>query len=140
MNSRHTTSTLPAAVTRGRQPRILVVEDDRHVRALLCDLFGTWGYEVDAAANGRDALALFDPGVHDVVLTDFAMPELTGLDVVAGVRDRDRAVAVIMLTGSMRNLDGEGRRLGFRLLYKPLDIEGLRRAVHESVTAATRPI
>jgi CheY-like chemotaxis protein len=68
------------------------------------------------------------------------MPELTGLDVVAGVRDRDRAVAVIMLTGTMRDLDGEGRRLGFRLLYKPLDIEGLRRAVHESVTAATRPI
>jgi CheY-like chemotaxis protein len=131
------TTTLPAtSIIHARRPRILVIEDDRHVRSLLCDLLGTWGYEADAAAGGREGLDRFDSGAYDVVLTDLAMPEVSGLDVVASVRNRDRAVPVIMFTGSMRDLDGEGRRLGFRVLHKPLDIEGLRRVVGESVDAA----
>jgi DNA-binding response OmpR family regulator len=117
----------------GRQPRILVIEDDRHVRTLLCDALETWGYAAHAAPNGREGLALFDSGAWDVVLTDLTMPELSGLDVVESVRDRDRAVAVIMFTGSTRDLDREGRRLGFRVLRKPLDIDGLRRALQDSL-------
>ena len=129
------TTTL-SPVTRARPARILVIEDDRHVRSLLCDLLGTWGYQVDAAAGGREGLACFDPGRHDIVLTDFAMPEMTGVEVVAGVRARDRAVPVIMLTGSIRNLDGHGRRLGFRVLHKPLDIDSLRQVVLDSLLSA----
>jgi len=127
------TSTLSAARPNGRQPRILVIEDDRHVRTLLCDALETWGYAAESAPNGREGLALFDPGAYDLVLTDLSMPEVSGLDVVAGVRDRDRSVAVIVFTGSMRNLDPEGRQLDFRVLYKPLDMEGLRRALHDSL-------
>jgi hypothetical protein len=44
-------------------------------------------------------------------------------------------VPVILFTGSLRNLDDEGRRLGFRVLHKPLDIDGLRRALDESLPA-----
>jgi hypothetical protein len=42
-----------------------------------------------------------------------------------------------MFTGSMCDLDGEGRRLGFRVLHKPLDIEDLRRALHDSLSRPT---
>jgi hypothetical protein len=49
------------------------------------------------------------------------------------VRDRDPEVPLILFTGSIRNLDGEGRRLGFRILHKPLDIDGLRRVVEDSL-------
>jgi DNA-binding response OmpR family regulator len=128
------TTTLPP-VTRARPARILVIEDDRHVRSLLCDVLGTWGYQVDAAAGGREGLARFDPGHHDVVLTDFAMPEVSGVEVVAGVRDRDERVPVIMLTGSLRDLAIDGRRLGFRVLHKPLDIDSLRRVVRDSLVS-----
>ena len=116
-----------------RPARVLVIEDDRHVRSLLCDALRTWGYQVDAAGDGREGLARFDPEHHDMVLTDFAMPELSGVEVVAGVRDRDREVPVIMLTGSIRNLEYEGRRLGFQVLYKPLDIDSLRQVVSDSL-------
>jgi CheY-like chemotaxis protein len=129
------TTTL-SPVTPARPARILVIEDDRHVRRMLCDLLGTWGYQVDAAAGGREGLARFDPSLHDVVLTDFAMPELSGVEVVAGVRDRDRAVPVIMLTGSIRDLDWHGRRLGSRVLHKPLDIETLRQVVVDSLVSS----
>jgi CheY-like chemotaxis protein len=131
------TTTLPARGIRiERQPRILVIEDDRHVRSLLSDLLEAWGYEADVAASGREGLARFDPGAHDVVLTDLAMPEVSGLDVAAGVRDRDRSVPVILFTGTTRDLRGEDRRLGFRVLHKPLDIAGLRRVVDESLASA----
>lgn len=131
------TSTLTPAPD-GRRSKILVIEDDPYVRALLRDLAETWGYAVDAVPNGREGLALFDASAYDVVLTDLAMPEVSGLDVAAGIRERDPSVAVIMFTGSTRDLHGEGRRLGFSVLHKPLDIEGLRRALQESL-ARPRP-
>jgi CheY-like chemotaxis protein len=133
VDTRDRPSTLTDGAANGRHPRVLVIEDDRHVRTLLGDLLSTWGYEADAAANGREGLVMFDQGGYDVVLTDLAMPEVSGLDVIAGVRARDRSVAVIMFTGSMRNLDAEGRRLGFRVLRKPLDIEDLRQALQDSL-------
>ena len=140
MDSYDRTFTLaPAPTPDGRRPRILVIEDDRHVRTLLRDLLEAWGYAADAVPNGREGLALFDAGAYDVVLTDLAMAEVSGLDVAAEVRDRDPSVAVIMFTAAMRDLDGEGRRLGFSVLHKPLGIEGLRRALHASL-ARPRPV
>src|SRR5437870_10664244 len=99
MDTYDRTAALPApeAVTT-RTPRILVIDDDRHVRTLLCDLLEAWGYEPDAAADGREGLRRFEPGRYDAVLTDLGMPGLSGLDVVAGVRHRDAGVSVIMFT------------------------------------------
>jgi DNA-binding response OmpR family regulator len=118
-----------------RAQRILVIDDDRYVRALLCDLLESWGYEPDSAANGREGLSRFEPGRYDAVLTDLGMPGISGLDVVERVRDRDAEVGVIMFTAFAGDLGSEGRRLGFTVLHKPLDIERLRRAVRAVVDA-----
>jgi DNA-binding response OmpR family regulator len=130
------TSALPATeVSPARQPRILVIDDDKFVRTLLCDLLDTWGYDADPAVDGREGLALFSPGRYDVVLTDLGMPGPSGLDVVAGVRGQDAEVSVIMFTAFTGDLDADRRRLGFTVLRKPLEIEGLRRAVRAAVEA-----
>jgi CheY-like chemotaxis protein len=123
-------------VSTERPPRILVIDDDRYVRMLLCDLLGAWGYDADVAADGIEGLALFERGTYDVVLTDLAMPNVTGLDVVAGVRDRDPSIAVILFTGFMGDLDGEDQRLGVRVLRKPLDIDGLRRVLQDTLAGS----
>ena len=70
-----------------------------------------------------------------MVMTDLGMPGLSGLDVVTGVRDRDTEVSVIMFTAFTGDLEADGRRLGFTILRKPLDIEALRRAVRAAVEA-----
>jgi CheY-like chemotaxis protein len=128
---------LPVAdVVMPRAPRVLVIDDDRHVRMLLDDLLAAWGYEADFAADGVEGLALFEQGTYDVVLTDLTMPRVTGLDVVAGVRSRDPSVAVIMFTAFMGELQGEDERLGFTVLRKPLNIEGLRRALRETLAGS----
>jgi len=119
-----------------RPTRILIIDDDRYVRMLLCDLLANWGYEADAAADGIEGLALFGRGSYNAVLTDLAMPTVTGLDVAAGVRHLDPSVGVIMFTAFHGELDGEGRRLGFTVLHKPLEIDGLRRALEDTLAGS----
>lgn len=131
----HTSALPETPITPARTPRILVIDDDRFVRTLLCDLMDAWGYEPDAAADGREGLALFSPGRYDAVLTDLGMPGPNGLDVVTAVRERDAEVSVIMFTAFSGDLEADGRRLGFTILRKPLEIEGLRRAVRAAVQA-----
>jgi DNA-binding NtrC family response regulator len=77
-------ATPTAEVTTERHLRILVIDDDRYVRMLLCDLLSAWGYEANVAVDGAEGLALFGRGSYDAVLTDLAMPNVSGLDVVAG--------------------------------------------------------
>jgi CheY-like chemotaxis protein len=130
------TAAMPATdVAATRAPRILVIDDDRYVRTLLCDLLDAWGYVAEPAAGGREGLALFERGRYDVVLTDLGMPGITGLEVVQTVRDRDTEVGVIMFTAYSGDLEPQGRRLGFTVLRKPLEIEGLRRAVRAALGA-----
>lgn len=118
-----------------RPPRVLVIDDDLYVRLLLGDLLTNWGYEADVASDGAEGLALFRRGRYDVVLTDLAMADITGLDVAAGVRDRDRSVSVILFTALMGEVE-DAARLGLTVLRKPLDIGDLRQALREAIAGS----
>ncbi len=132
----HRERALPTAEAPTERARILVIDDDRYVRMLLCDLLSTWGYEADAAAGGIEGLALFVRGRYDAVLTDLAMPYVSGLDVVAGVRVLDPTVGVILFTAFTGELDPDEQRLGFTVLRKPLEIEGLHRALRDTLAGS----
>ena len=112
-------------------PRVLVIDDERFIRGLLAELLTVWGCEADVAANGTEGLALLDLKSYDLVLTDYVMPGSTGVELVERVRSRDQGIGVIMLTGSEADLESEGRRLGFTLLHKPLQIDRLETAVKQ---------
>ena len=114
-------------------PRVLVVDDERYIRGLLSDLLAVWGCQADVAASGTEGLRLFKQKSYDLVLTDYAMPDGSGLELVENVRNSDAAVGVIMLTASGADLDGHGQRLGFTLLRKPLRIDHLEAAVKQAL-------
>ena len=114
-----------------KPPRVLVVDDERYVRGLLSELLTIWGCEADVASNGTEGLMLFKQKSYDLVLTDYVMPGCSGLELVENVRTSDAAVGVIMLTASGADLDSYGRRLGFTLLRKPLQIDRLEMAVKQ---------
>ena len=116
-----------------RSPRALVIDDDRYVLSLLCDLLGSWGYDVDGVGSPADGLRRFHASAYDVVVTDLTMPGASGIDVVTCIRDHNRAVGVILFTASTSDLDDARDRLRFTLLRKPLEIETLRRAVREAL-------
>jgi two-component system, OmpR family, response regulator len=114
-------------------PRVLVVDDERYIRGLLSELLSVWGCETDLAASGTEGLRLFKQKSYDLVLTDYVMPGGSGLELVENVRNSDEAVGVIMLTASGADLDVHGRRLGFQLLRKPLQIDHLEAAVKQAL-------
>ena len=123
-----------------RMPRVLVVDDEERVRGLLCDLLAAWGCQAVEAANGVEALTLFEAGDYDLVLTDYLMPGRNGLELIRGVRDRDATIAVIMFTASAADLEPDSRRLEFTLLRKPLQLDGLKTAVGEALHRRSRGI
>ncbi len=120
-------------MSEARTPRVLVVDDDEHVRAVLCDALAHWGCHVDSAASILQALALFAHGDYDLVLTDFRMPGGDGLDLIAGVRHADPSIGVIMLTASSIDLDAQSRQLEFTVLRKPLHFDELKLAVGQAL-------
>jgi signal transduction histidine kinase/ActR/RegA family two-component response regulator len=79
--------------------KILVVDDEEPVRELLCDIFEGEGVEVTLAANGAEALARFEPGRFDAVVTDIGMPGMNGWELLRRVSERDQQVALAVVTG-----------------------------------------
>jgi signal transduction histidine kinase/CheY-like chemotaxis protein len=84
---------------RCRMTRILVVDDEEPVRELLCDILEDEGVEVTLAANGAEALARFESGKFDAVLTDIGMPGMNGWELLRHVSERDKDVSLAVITG-----------------------------------------
>lgn len=79
--------------------RVLVVDDEEPVRYVLEDALGEL-YEVATGDSGAAALARLDDFRPDVVLLDYNMPRMTGLEVLRAIKARDPSIEVIMVTGT----------------------------------------
>ena len=108
-----------------QDPRILLVDDNAVVRDMLVDLVGSLGYSADAAGGGAEALALFDQGQYDVVLTDLQMPGMSGWEVLAALRQREPWIPVIIITGTPVIGDARAEQPGVAVLRKPVDVMAL---------------
>jgi CheY-like chemotaxis protein len=117
---------VPDIILDHRSQRALVAENAGYVRAMLCDLLAAWGWQADGVLNASQALEHMERSRYDLLLTDFRMPGMTGIELVERVRVRDADLPVIMLTASSVDLDLACRRLGITLLRKPLEIARLK--------------
>jgi CheY-like chemotaxis protein len=91
---------MPGATSHGRgTTRILVVDDEEPVRELLCEILEAEGVQVTTAANGAEALARFESGRFDAVLTDLGMPGMNGWELLRRISERDRQVPLAVITG-----------------------------------------
>ncbi len=123
-------------MTGRRQARLLVIDDDPTVRAVLCDLLSGLGYAVDGAPDGAEGLARFGQGGYDLVLTltDLAMPGMSGWEVAEAVRSASPGAPVILVTGSATDLDAQrAGDLGVTILHKPVPVLELERAVRRAL-------
>lgn len=116
---------------RGDPVKILLADDDRLVRAIVSDLLGELGHDVVQAENGQQAVELSEAVQPDLMILDFLMPKLSGIDALRQLRAAGRRTPAIILTaitdGSVRGVDGAEAADGF--LEKPVTRRSLERAL-----------
>jgi signal transduction histidine kinase/CheY-like chemotaxis protein len=117
----------------GTKDRILVVDDDDGVRRFIVECLETLGYEVDQAAGGREALARLDDARPALLIVDYAMPGLTGVDVIHRVRERFPGQRIILSTGFADMAAVEAVMEPENVLRKPFRIAELAAAVNASL-------
>jgi DNA-binding response OmpR family regulator len=81
--------------------RILVVEDDIHVRQLNTEVLTRSGYEVDAAEDGAAVWVALNGDSYDLMITDNGMPRLTGVELLRKLRAARMELPVIMATATL---------------------------------------
>ena len=101
---------------------VLVIDDQEEVRESLAELLRQLGYRVGTAASGAEGIESYRRERVECVVTDMAMPGLSGLTVCRVIKDHDPEAYVVLLTGAEYDGDPEELRAAGvdRLLVKPL--------------------
>lgn len=122
-----------------RQYTVLVVEDENGPRESL-KLILEPEYRVLTAANGKEALEVYDANVLDVILSDIRMPVMTGVDLMKAVRRRSPDVPVVLITGygTLQTAREAVRNGAFDYISKPYDVNEIRTVVRNAILEADR--
>ena len=118
------------------RPRILVIEDDPYAREALALLLDYYGYEVTAASNGADGLALVTESGPDLVVTDWRMPGLSGLALCIALRERRDTMPIVVVT-SAEEVFSHDQPVNARL-RKPIDPPLLNRVISDELRTQRR--
>src|SRR5438309_11782070 len=122
------------------QRRILVVDDEPFVCDAVKMMLTFDGHVVETASNGKEALAMFEVGKFDLVITDFAMPNRKGDELAAAIKARAPKQPVVMITAYAEMLQSSGNPLkgvDF-IISKPFLLENLRQAIAKVAPAEGR--
>lgn len=108
--------------------RALVVEDDRGLRELIVEELRDQGLEVEGVRAADDALAAIERGRYQLVISDVRLPGMTGMELLAALRELPRPPAFIIVTayGSISQAVDALKQGADDFLTKPLDLEHLR--------------
>jgi len=117
--------------------RILYVEDDAHLRRDVIALLARAGFEATGASNGREGLDLCLRAPPDLVITDLIMPEMDGIELIRGLREKLPAIPVIAVSGGLSSGPGSARPIlnaakalgAAAVLSKPFRADDLCRAI-----------
>lgn len=103
---------------------ILVIEDDRELRELFCNVLSDNGYIPIPAADGLDAFDILDNTHADLIITDVMMPRMDGIEFIRALREAQYSTPVLIITARESAAD---KRQGFRAgtddyMVKPIDV------------------
>jgi CheY-like chemotaxis protein len=117
-----------------RNWRVLIADDDPAICTLIETVLRNGPYDVTVRNDAESALVAIDAAAYDVVICDFMLPGISGIDLVEQLRaqERTRALPVLMVSGhSNHTMDGRAKSAGANLfLNKPFTIGQLRAAIN----------
>lgn len=105
--------------------KILVVDDDKTINALVCGALLKGGYEPYGCYNGAEALDVMGKNIFDMIITDVMMPEMDGFEFAKCVRETDKQIPILFMTALD---DKPSKQLGYRIgiddyVVKPFDCD-----------------
>jgi len=125
----------PSAITRGKNARILVIDDEEFVRSVLYRTLVQANHQVTLAEDGEKGIRLFKEGKFDMVLTDLGMPGMSGWEVCRLIKTISPHTPVGMITGwgtEMSRSKMEEYGLDF-FISKPFDLNQILNVVAETM-------
>ena len=114
---------------------VLVVDDEQVLAGAMADYLARHGYAVDIKSSGEEALKVIDREPPDIVVLDYRLPRMDGLEVLRRIKEARPEIEVVILTahGSVEGAV-EAIKIGaFDYLSKPLDLEELRLVVNKAL-------
>ncbi|MCF6094072.1 response regulator [Microaerobacter geothermalis] len=115
--------------------RLLIVDDQFGIRALLAEVFGKEGYETFQASNGKQALEIVHEHSPHIVILDMKIPGMDGLEILKRIKKTNPHIKVIMMTAyGELEMVREATDLGaISHFTKPFDIDELRKTVEQII-------
>jgi len=120
-------------LARSGEGRILVVDDEEHIRDLVRDILSQAGFDVEVVAGGAEAIDSLRMAPFDLVVTDLGMPNVSGWEVSKAAKSMQADIRVLLLTGWGAALDSEEvARAGVdQTLAKPFKMVDLLHRAHQ---------
>jgi CheY-like chemotaxis protein len=83
-----------------KKKRILIVDDEKAVRILLAEALKPYGYNIDVVENGIEAISHINRKAYDLIITDYIMPKMDGLELTRRIRSKYPSIPILIITGS----------------------------------------
>ena len=114
-------------------PGLLIVDDEADVREFVANFFKKRGIEVAIASGGEEAVTAAQRQKPNLILLDIQMPEVDGVETLRRIREKDKSVKVIMVTGRSpeeKNAFERCKQMGaLDYVHKPLELDLLEKMV-----------
>lgn len=125
---------------RGRLPKLLIVDDEPGVRRSLEMIASTDGWEALSCDQFADMIRIIREKTIDVLVCDYRMPPVTGIQIIRQIRDAGLSLPIVMITANPDNVD---RRIACELdvreiLKKPPNVTDVRTALAEAAAQVNR--
>ena len=117
-------------------PRLLISDDDRDFRETLGSVFQERGFSTILAADGEEAVHIARRDSVHVILMDFHMPKLTGLEAIRRIKESEIDVPCILISAGINDEIRAQASDAFSLLEKPVDFHRVTETVNAAMRAA----
>jgi len=115
--------------------KLIIVDDEKPIRAALRDILEYEGYEVDEAKDGEEGLEMIMNTEYDVALCDISMPKLSGLEVIQKAKEASRHTQFVMISAhsSIENAVEATKQGAYDFITKPPDLNRLLITVRNAI-------